>query len=35
MEKVLENEAAWEINFKLNSRKSCNFPRNALIAGTF
>ena len=34
-EKFLENEAAEEINCQLNSKKSCNFPRNALIAGTF
>ena len=33
--KFLENEAAEEINCQLNSRKSRNFPRNALIAGTF
>ena len=35
MEKFQENEAAEEINCKLNSRKSRNFPRNALIAGIF
>ena len=33
--KFRENEAAEEINCQLNSRKSRNFPRNALIAGTF
>ena len=35
MEKFLENEAAEEINCQLNFRKSRNFSRNALIAGTF
>ena len=35
MKKFLENEAAEEINYQLNSKKSLNFPRNALIAGTF
>ena len=35
MEKFLENEAAEKINYQLNSKKSRNFPRNALIAGTF
>ena len=33
--KFQENEAAEEINCQLKSRKSRNFPRNALIAGTF
>ena len=33
--KFLEYETAEEINCQLNSRKSRNFPRNALIAGTF
>ena len=35
MKKFLENEAAEEINFQLNCKKSRNFPRNALIAGIF
>ena len=35
MKKFLEHEAAEEINCLLNSKKSRNFPRNALIAGTF
>ena len=34
-EKFLENEAAEEITCQLNSKKSCNFPRNPTIAGTF
>ena len=34
LKKFLENETAEETNFQLNSRKSCNFPKNALIAGT-
>ena len=34
MKTFLENEAE-EINCELNSKKSHNFPRNALIAGTF
>ena len=33
--KMLLNEAAEEINCQMNSRKSRNFPRNALIAGIF
>ena len=33
--KFLENETAEEINCQLNSSKSHNFPRNALIAGIF
>ena len=33
--KFLENETAEEINCQLNSKKSRNFPRNVLIAGTF
>ena len=35
MEKFQENEAAVEMNCQLNSRKSHNFPRKALIASTF
>ena len=35
MKKFLENEAAEEINCQLNSKKSHNFPSNALIVGTF
>ena len=35
MKEFAENEAAEEINFQLNSKKSCNFPRNTLIAGKF
>ena len=35
MKKFLENEAAEEINYQLNSKKSRNFPRNAVIASTF
>ena len=35
MKKFLENEAAEEMNCQLNSKKSRNFPRNALITGTF
>ena len=34
-QKSLENEAPKEINCQLNSKKSRNFPRNALVAGTF
>ena len=33
--KFPENEAEEEINCQLNSRKSRNFPINALIADTF
>ena len=33
--KFQENEAAEEINCQLNSKKSRNFPRNALVVGTF
>ena len=35
MGKFLENEAIQEINFHMDSRKSCNFPKNALIACIF
>ena len=35
MKKLLKNEAAEEIHCQLNSKKSRNFPSNALIAGTF
>ena len=35
MKKLLEKEAAEEINCQLNSKKSRNFSRNALIVDTF
>ena len=35
MDNFLENEAVEEINIQLISRKSHNFPRNALITGIF